>query len=105
MRHLYQRHFRDIENYCIYRCNRIINEYTLEHKWSYKGQYKGYLYAIKLMRFNRLRGYYTTPYFEIYNNLKDARKFVQKRYHPKPEYIRGISHSIYDVINYIQELP
>lgn len=103
MRYLRRTHFNDLEGYCIYRCNKIINEYTQIHIWYYRGQYKGYTHIIKLMRITKPSSYEKIPYYKIHNMLKKVRLDISQRYHTNQDYMRGIRYSLYDCINYLND--
>ena len=101
MRYLRRIHFNDLEGYCIYRCNKIMNEYTHVRIWYYRGQFKGYSYVIKLVRKTKPNSYEKVPFHEIYNHLKKARIDINSRYHSQLDYTKGIEYSLYDSINYL----
>jgi len=106
MRYLYTRHLSDLEGYCIHRCNRIINEHTQAHVWYYRGQYKGYTYVIKLVRVTKkkLTMFSGIPFNEMHKNIKNARIEVGKIYHTQSDFTKGIKFSLYDCINYLNEI-
>lgn len=105
MKKLYRRHFNDLEGYCTHKCTKLMNEYKSVQVWYYRGQYKGYIYVIKLMR--KTKPSYSdssVPFYVVYNHLKQAKTTIIKQYHKEAEYINGIKHSLYDCINYLNEM-
>ena len=87
--------------YCIYRCNRIINEHTQAHVWYYRGQYKGYTYVIKLVRITPNPQYFHLD-AGIVELIYSIREFKQYNYEVFEEMIIAIDKFLamsYDVEN------
>lgn len=101
MRYLYKQHFTDIEGYCVARCKKIVLEHTSSKLWYYRGLYKGYSYVMKVSRYYKLKRS-SIPYFVIQNLLKESRHKAINKFHPEPDYQRGISEALYDCMNYTQ---
>lgn len=91
---------KDLNHYCKHRCQHIIFNLHSEDVYYYKGQYKGYLYVIKLTSFMQKYKLQPEPK-ELYHLIKLQKNSMLGKYHKEPLYIKGILNALYDCLNYI----
>lgn len=91
---------KDLNDYCKNRCQNILLNKDSDNIYYCRGQYKGYIYIIKLthqlmaknIKFKRE---------ELYNYIKVQKNNLLGKYHKEPSYIKGILDSFYDCLNFI----
>lgn len=90
----------DLNNYCKNRCQNIILNIDSNNLYYHRGQYKGYIYILKLSSHILSKKIQMKPQ-ELYNYIKIQKNNLLGRYHKDPSYIQGILDSFYDCLNYI----
>lgn len=99
MKNIQIHELRDINDYSKSRCKKIIQEYSLININYYRGQYKGYIYIIKLVN-TIISKNYRMKHYELYNIIKNQKNLVLRKYHPKNDYKNGVIDALYDILNY-----
>lgn len=102
MIYIQQHILKDIENYSSFRCRKIIEEYNTNKIYYYRGQYKGYIYIVKMIK-SLIAHNSRLKRFELYNHIKSQKNIVLSKYHPQNDFKSGIVDSLYDIMNYISK--
>ena len=93
---------KDIKSYCQNRCIKIVNEKLnqKEQLQYHRGNYKGYLYGIKVCN-NLLNQNIKLKKYELYNHLKEQK--IKSMYNCKIRggFSTGLIDCFYDLMNYI----
>jgi hypothetical protein len=96
-----QKHsLQDTLDYTTYRCRKIIGEHSTIKIHYYRGQYKGYIYIVKMLKY-LIAHKCKIRHFELYNHIKTQKNIVMSKYHPQNDFKNGIRDSLYDILNYI----
>lgn len=100
MHNLTPSELKDFINYSKNRCTKIVSEHTNDNIYYYRGLYKGYIYIIKLIN-HLLTNRINIKRIELYNIIKLQKNNIVGKYHKEQNYIKGITNSLYDCLNYI----
>lgn len=93
---------KDIKDYCQNRCIKIVNEHldNREHLPYFRGNYKGYLYMIKVCN-KLLKQNIILKRYEMYNHIKLQQHKAKYDCTIEGGFGRGLIDSFYDLMNYV----
>lgn len=94
---------KDVREYCQNRCIKIVSEhlnYKKEHLPYFRGNYKGYLYGIKICN-ALLKQRIIIKRYQFYNHLKLQQQRARYNCTIEGGFNRGLTNSFYDLMNYV----
>lgn len=93
---------KDIKNYCQNRCIKIVTEH-LDNKARlhyYRGNYKGYLYCIKVCN-ELLKKNINIKRYSLYNQLKTQQQKANYECRLDADFKKGLVSCFYDLMNFV----
>jgi hypothetical protein len=82
----------------------LIVEQEPKSRQYYRGKYKAFLFAQKVVKEYKRSNRKYIPFFELYNIFKKNRSNIPAKFNTDRKFLAGIEDGLYDVINHLNSV-